>query len=105
MCSQVAYPCGKIVVKGSKQYINAVYASLHPDNTKPAPRMKISEVLEEDTYVIEICVSNNLLNAVRTLRSTIDELLGLLEVIDSIEAYSSMGSGFMESDTSMNSVN
>lgn len=105
MCSQVAYPCGKIVVKGSKQYINAVYASLHPDNIKPAPRMKIGEVLKEDTYVIEICVSNDLLNALRTLRSTIDELLGLLEVIDSIEAYSSMGSGSMESNTSMNRVN
>lgn len=80
----VTATCSRVRVAGGQRYIEALYASLHPDNMEPARGMRISESLVKGVYEVEVCVENGLRDSLKTVRSTVDEILGLITMLEAV---------------------
>lgn len=75
-------------VKGSSEILNSLYKSLHPDNLITLPNMFIEEEIDSSKGLYRVVIRVPLNNRyIKSLRQTIDEVLGLITIIRRIIKY------------------
>ncbi|MCY0867895.1 MAG: KEOPS complex subunit Pcc1 [Desulfurococcus sp.] len=73
-----------LTISGPREFVEAVYSSLHPDNLEAGEEIRISETISSNLYKVEVSVKGGLSSAFKTARSTISEILNLLAMLESV---------------------
>lgn len=84
MPGEVEGACVSLEITGPPAYLESLYRSLHPDNMQPGRNMEIREELSGNSYSIQVCVKDTVVNSLKTIRSTIYEVLSLIEMLEEL---------------------